>query len=208
MKLLLHPFEQFRLDDRRHIDDDDLFRGLAFPRARRRLINFHWPISTVLVRILCNGPTPKVWPHLMQRADPKGLAAAGAIPIPIEPFDDLLDPQGPRGAISEQVELINEPDGLCFDGVDRASSYPTVCSAIGGSRSELVLRSSVEPHRQRRRLEDRCYGVRVRQIVTSDLAQRAATFWMAGADCSSKAALRQHQVEERWLAETDAGRLV
>src|SRR5258708_4003724 len=45
-------------------------------------------------------------------------------------LDDVLKdrlsntPQGARGAITVQVELVNEPDGLCFDGVARKTQTP------------------------------------------------------------------------------------
>jgi hypothetical protein len=74
VKLVLNALKQLRLDHRRDFDNYDFFRGLAFTGAGRSLIEF--PLTDI----------DGVGQYLVQRTDPKGLAAAGPVAIPVKPI--------------------------------------------------------------------------------------------------------------------------
>ena len=54
----------------------------------------------------------------MNRGNPEGLAAPGAIAIPVEPLDDFFDAERARVAIAVEIQLKNEPDRFRFDSIN------------------------------------------------------------------------------------------
>jgi hypothetical protein len=105
MKLALNLLEHLRLDQACDRNRDDFLVGLALASARRGLIEL--PLANV----------DRVGQDLVNRGNPKGLAAPGAIAIAVEPFDNFFDAERTRVAVAEQIQLKNEPDRFGFGRV-------------------------------------------------------------------------------------------
>jgi hypothetical protein len=105
MKLALNLLEHLRLDQAGDRNRDDFLVGLALASARRGLIEL--PLANV----------DGVGQDLVNRGNPKGLAAPGAIAIAVEPFDNFFDAERTRVAVAEQIQLKNEPDRFGFGRV-------------------------------------------------------------------------------------------
>src|SRR5262245_16872030 len=105
MKLALNLLEHLRLDQAGDRNGDDFLVGLALASARRGLIEL--PLANV----------DRVGQDLVNRGNPKGLAASGPIAIAVEPLDNFFDTKGTRVAVAVQIQLKNEPDRFGFDRV-------------------------------------------------------------------------------------------
>jgi hypothetical protein len=105
MKLALNLLEYLRLDQAGDRNRDDFLVGLALASARRGLIEL--PLANV----------DRVGQDLVNRGNPKGLAAPGAIAIAVEPFDNFFDAKRTRVAVAVQIQPKNEPDRFDFDRV-------------------------------------------------------------------------------------------